>query len=219
MHGSSPRSVPGPDAGLEYRADRVVHAAGLIVAPVAVAALLRAAVLTGDGALTTVGVAVYGAALRAMLTCSALYNLSVGSPRREWLRRCDHAAIYAMIAGTYTPFTLLWLPRDWGWQFCVAVWAVAAAGMAVKLAWPRRLERLSLILYLALGWSILLVIGPMTAALSAAAGNLLIAGGALYSVGVVFHLWERLPYQNAVWHGFVLAAAACHFAAIATELS
>jgi len=112
----------------------------------------------------------------------------------------------------------LWLPRGWGWQFCIAVWVVAAAGMAVKLVWPRRLEWLSLILYLALGWSILLVIGPMTAALSVTAGVLLVGGGVLYSLGVAFHLWHRLPYQNAVWHGFVLAAAACHLAAVVIGL-
>ena len=203
----------------EYRADRAVHLAGLVAAPVAVGLLLLTVLLAGKGPLAVLGVAVYGAALLTMLTCSALYNLLAGSPSGEWLRRCDHAAIYAMIAGTYTPFTLLWLPRDWGWQFCVAVWSVAALGIAVKLALPRRLERLSVAFYLGLGWSILLVIGPMTAALPAEAELLLVAGGVLYSLGVVFHLWRRLPFQNAIWHGFVLAAAACHFAAIAVGLA
>lgn len=207
-----------PYTANEYRADRAVHLVGLAVAPLAVGILLLSALSSGRP-LAAFGVAVYGAALMAMLSCSALYNLLTGSPWREWLRRCDHAAIYAMIAGTYTPFTLLWLPPGWGWRFCLAVWAVAVAGMAVKLAWPRRLERLSVALYLALGWSILLVIGPMTAALTATAGTLLVAGGVLYSLGVVFHLWRRLPYQNAIWHGFVLAAAACHFAAIAVRLA
>lgn len=199
----------------EYRADRVVHAVGLLVAPVAVAALVAGVVLEPSGPLVVFGVAVYGVALLTMLTCSALYNLLRFSRWRDWLRRCDHAAIFAMIAGTYTPFTLLWLPRDWGWAFCLAVWTVATAGIAIKLAWPRRLERVALVLYLALGWSILPVIGPMTAALPPAGSLLLLAGGGLYSLGVVFHLWNRLPYQNAIWHGFVLAAAACHFAAIA----
>jgi len=199
----------------EYRADRVVHAVGLLVAPVAVAALVVGVVLARRGPLVEFGVAIYGAALLTMLTCSALYNLLRSSPWRDWLRRCDHAAIFAMIAGTYTPFTLLWLPRDWGWAFCLAVWAVAGIGIAIKFAWPRRLERLSIALYLALGWSILPAIGPMTATMAPAGLLLLLAGGGLYSLGVVFHLWSRLPYQNAIWHGFVLAAAACHFAAIA----
>lgn len=203
----------------EYRADRAVHLAGLIVAPVAVGFLVLWVLLAGKDPLAVLGVSVYAAALLAMLACSALYNLRVGASSREWLRRCDHAAIYAMIAGTYTPFTLLWLPRDWGWQFCIAVWSVAAAGIVVKLAWPRRLEGLSVVLYLALGWSILLVIGPMTASLTTAGAILLVAGGVLYSLGVIFHLWRRLPYQNAIWHGFVLVAAACHFAAIAVELA
>lgn len=203
----------------EYRADRAVHVAGLLVAPVAVAALILHVLLSGGSLLTAFGIAVYGAALLAMLTCSALYNLLPDSPWSDWLRRCDHAAIYAMIAGTYTPFTLLWLPRDWGWIFCVAVWSVAAAGVAIKLAFPRQLERTSVVLYLVLGWSILLVIEPMSAALTVAGGALLIAGGVLYSLGVVFHLWRRLPFQNAIWHGFVLVAAACHFAAIAIGLA
>lgn len=208
-----------PYSTAEYRADRVVHITGLLVAPFAAAGLLLTALLARGSSLAAFGVAVYGAALLTMLTCSALYNLLPCSPRRGWLRRCDHAAIYAMIAGTYTPFTLLWLPRDWGWLFCLAVWSVAGLGIAIKLAWPRRLERLSVARYLALGWSILLVIGPMTAALTVAGGALLLAGGVLYSVGVMFHLWRRLPYQNAIWHGFVLVAAACHFAAIAIGLA
>lgn len=205
-------------AGAEYRADRLVHLAGLALAPLAVAGLLAAAARSG-GPREMLGVAIYGAAMLAMLTCSALYNLRTASPHREWLRRFDHAAIFAMIAGTYTPFTLLWLPPGWGWAFCAVVWAVALAGMALKIAWPRRLERLSIVLYLGLGWSILLVLDPMLESLTAAAGGLLVAGGVLYSLGVVFHLWERLPYQNAIWHGFVLAAVACHFAAVAISVA
>lgn len=204
-------------AAADYRADLAVHTVGLALAPVAVAALIASAFRDG-GLREVVGVTVYGAGLLAMLGCSALYNLRTGSPRREWLRRLDHAVIYVMIAGTYTPFTLLWLPQRWGWAFCVAVWAVALAGAGIKIAWPRRLERLSIALYLALGWSVLLVVEPMLASLTPLAGALLLAGGVLYSFGVVFHLWSRLPYQNAIWHGFVLLAVACHFAAIAIEV-
>lgn len=212
-------SAPSVYSRAEYQADRAVHFAGLLIAPIAVAALVLGVLLAGHRSVTVLGVAVYGAALLTMLVCSALYNLLPGSPRIEWLRRCDHAAIYVMIAGTYTPFTLLWLPPAWGWAFCAAVWSAAAVGIALKLAWPRRLERLSVALYLALGWSILLVIGPISAALTVTGFVLLIAGGVLYSLGVVFHLWRRLRYQNAIWHGFVLAAAACHFAAIALGLA
>ena len=202
----------------ERRADRLVHLAGLLVAPAAVVGLLVAAVRTGDRP-ATLGVAVYGAGLLVMLGCSALYNLSRDSPRREWLRRLDHAAIYVMIAGTYTPFTLLWLPPGLGSAFCAAVWSVAAVGIVLKLAFPRRFERLAVALYLALGWSILVVIEPMMAALAPPAGALLVAGGILYSVGVAFHLWRRLPYQNAIWHSFVLVAAGCHFAAVAVGVA
>jgi hemolysin III len=107
----------------------------------------------------------------------------------------------------------------WGYGLLAFVWSVALGGVVLKLFWPRRLDRLSVAAYLLLGWSIVVVLDPLLGALSAAGLALLAAGGLLYSLGVVFHLWQRLRYQNAIWHAFVLAAAACHFSAVLSEVA
>lgn len=195
----------------ERIADRCIHLVGMGFGVAALAVLATAAV-GGGGILTGFSLLLYGCALLAMLTCSALYNLAPPSPRKERLRRFDHAAIFTMIAGTYTPLVLVRMRGAWG--LLLFVWAVAAVGVVLKLRYPRRFERLSIGLYLLLGWSIVVAADPLSAALPRPAIVLLAAGGLLYTGGVVFHLWERLPYHNAVWHGFVLAAAGCHFAAI-----
>ncbi|MBN9515528.1 MAG: hemolysin III family protein [Alphaproteobacteria bacterium] len=157
---------------------------------------------------------IYAAGLLAMLGCSAAYNMFRTSRWRDWLRRFDHAAIFAMIAGTYTPFTLLGLKGAWSISLTAVIWAVAAIGIAIKLLKPQRIETVSIGLYLALGWIGVVAAGPFMAAFDPVTLSLLAAGGILYSSGVVFHLWHRLPYQNAIWHGFVLAAAAVHYAAV-----
>jgi hemolysin III len=152
-----------------------------------------------------------------MLGCSAAYNVFHTSERREWLRRLDHAAIFAMIAGTYTPFTTR-LGSGWASGLTAVIWIVAAAGIALKLWQPRRIETISIILYLALGWIGLAAAGPFMAALDARTLTLLALGGIVYTAGVIFHLWHRLPYQNAIWHGFVLVAAGVHYLAVLTVL-
>ena len=121
-----------------------------------------------------------------------------------------------MIAGTYTPFTTLWTGA-WSAPLTAAIWAVAVVGMIVKLCQPRRIERISIILYLGLGWIGLVAVGPFLASLGRTTLVLLAAGGVLYTVGVVFHIWKNLPYQNAIWHGFVLAGAVVHYVAVLHE--
>ena len=122
-----------------------------------------------------------------------------------------------MIAGTYTPFTTR-LGNGWASGLTAVIWTVAAAGIALKLWQPRRIETISIVLYLALGWIGLAAAGPFMAALDASTLGLLAAGGILYSVGVIFHLWRRLPYHNAIWHGFVVVAAGVHYLAVLTVL-
>jgi len=202
----------------EHIADRWVHVLGLgLGLPAALGVVVVAALGGAQGQLAPV--ALYAAGLLAMLGCSAAYHLRRASTRRDWLRRLDHAAIFAMIAGTYTPFTLK-LERAWALGLTSAIWALAAAGIAAKLVRlrPDRLHGISVALYLVLGWIGLLALGPFMASLGAPTLALLAAGGALYTAGVVFHLWQRLPYQNAIWHGFVLAAAGVHYAAVLTVL-
>ncbi len=119
-----------------------------------------------------------------------------------------------MIAGTYTPFILIKMNTPWGLGLLAMVWTMAAIGIAIKLFAPRYLEGLSTALYLVQGWAVIAAWQPLMSAMPGRALTLLVIGGVLYTVGVVFHLWERLPYQNAIWHGFVLSAASCHFAAV-----
>ena len=162
---------------------------------------------------------VYGVALVAVFACSAAYHLISRPKLKAILRRCDHAAIYFKIAGTYTPFALLKIGGTVGVSLLGIVWVISMSGAALKLLWPEHFVRTSYVLYLGLGWSGILALDPLALAISPQVLMLLAAGGGLYTIGVVFHFWESLRYHNAVWHAFVLAASACHFAAVAKALS
>ncbi|HEU4518461.1 MAG TPA: hemolysin III family protein, partial [Microvirga sp.] len=180
----------------ERRADAAVHAAGLALGLAGCAGLAAAALARPDlGLRLLAGLGLYAAGLLAMLACSALYNLAGGAApaRKRLLCRLDHAAIYLMIAGTYTPFALVAIGGAWGAGLLAFVWAVAAGGAAAELLGLRRGERLAVAAYLLLGWSVLPALGPLAAAVSPSGVALLAAGGVLYSAGVVFHLWRRLP--------------------------
>ena len=200
-------------AARELAADRAIHLLGIALGVTgAIAIVVIAAAMRRLDDLPPI--LIYAAGLLAMLGCSAAYNMFRTSRWRDWLRRFDHAAIFAMIAGTFTPFTLLGLKCAWSISLTAVIWAVAAIGIAIKLLKPQRIETVSIGLYLALGWIGVVAAGPFMAAFDPVTLSLLAAGGILYSSGVVFHLWHRLPYQNAIWHGFVLAAAAVHYAAV-----
>jgi hemolysin III len=201
----------------EWIADICVHAVGLAAGAIGASVMIVASALRHDF-LVEIGVALYAAGLLAMLGCSTIYNGVRLSRRKELLRRLDHAAIFGMIAGTYTPLLLSKLGGAWGLGLLTFVWLVAIAGIIIKLLSPHRFSGLSIALYLALGWSGLVAVNPLLASLSLSAIVLIVAGGCLYSIGVLFHLWERLPYQKAVWHGFVIAGAACHYIAICSDV-
>lgn len=175
-------------------------------------------VVPGQPLLPAASLMVYALGLAATFLCSAAYNLHPPGGRREILRRLDHAAIFVMVAGSYTPFALIAIGGAGGRALFAVVWGVALLGVAVKLGLPRRFERSAVVLYLIQGWAILAMLEPLTAALSRSSLLLLLGGGLLYTLGLVFHLWRRLPYQSAVWHGFVLAGAACHYAAVLDSL-
>jgi hemolysin III len=197
----------------ERIADGCIHAVGVTASLVALTALLIIGVQSKT-LLWVVSLTIYGLALVATFSCSAGYHLVVRPKLKEILRRFDHAAIFLMIAGTYTPFILIKMNTSWGLGLLAVVWAMAAIGIAIKLFAPRFLEGLSTALYLVQGWAVLAAWEPLMSAMPGRVLTLLVAGGVLYTIGVVFHLWERLPYQNAIWHGFVLSAASCHFAAV-----
>ncbi|MEK0082994.1 PAQR family membrane homeostasis protein TrhA [Benzoatithermus flavus] len=215
-----PRAVPvfPRYSPRERHADALVHAVGLIGGSAA-CLVLAALSVEGTDPRRLVSLGLYATGLMAMLICSALYNLSVDGPRKALFQRLDHAAIFMMIAGTYTPFTLVAIGGAWGTGLCAFVWMVAVMGMAVEILGLSRSDNLLVAAYLLLGWVIVIALGPLAAALSPAGMTLLVAGGVLYTVGVVFHLWTRLPYQNAIWHGFVLLAASSHYAAVLLEIA
>jgi hemolysin III len=201
----------------ERIADVCVHIIGLVAGPVAFIALIVTAALLAE-AHVIVSASIYGVGLLAMLICSALYNIARPGRAKEILRRFDHAAIFLMIAGSYTPFALSKIGGVWGWAVLVFVWSVAVGGIIVKFLCPRRMEGLTVALYLLLGWSVVVVLEPLFTAMSATAITLLMIGGVLYSVGAGLHLWRALPYHNAAWHALVLAAAGCHYAAILHDI-
>jgi hemolysin III len=197
----------------ERRADAMVHVIGVTCGLVACVALAMVA-SPSAGFAVLVSLTVYAAGLMAMLGCSAVSNIAGHDPRRAFWRRLDHAAIFMMIAGTYTPFAAIAIGGTWGTGLLVFVWTVALAGMVLKLLHPGWLETLSIAAYLLLGWTVLVAIDRLIAAVSLRALVLLVAGGILYTVGVMFYRWDGLPYNRAIWHGFVLAAAACQYVAV-----
>lgn len=202
----------------EYIADAIVHLIGLAFGVGACTTLAVLIILDPDLP-RMVSLGLYAMGLMAMLGCSALYNLCNHETLKAWFRRLDHAAIFVMIAGSYTPFSLIVIGGNWGIALLSVVWIVAVIGVALKLFWPWRFEKLSIAAYLLMGWTILVAFGPLIEGASPAGLALLVIGGLLYSFGVIFHLWERLPYQNAIWHVFVLAAAVCHFSAILVDVA
>jgi hemolysin III len=197
----------------ERVADGCIHAVGVTASVVALAALLFIGA-KAEATLWVVALVIYGCALVTMFSCSAGYHLVTRPTPKEIFRRLDHASIFLLIAGTYTPFVLIKMNDVWGLSLLAFVWGMAAVGIAIKLFAPRFLEGLSTPIYLMQSWAVLVAWQPLVASVPGTALTLLALGGVLYTVGVVFHLWERLPYQNAIWHGFVLTAASVHYAAV-----
>lgn len=197
----------------EFTADALIHAAGCCLGLAGAAALLYVALNSATRA-EFVSLIVYLFGLLSMLGLSAGYNVLPCSNARSALRCLDHSAIYLMIAGTYTAVLAQMNSDSASIALLVAIWITAAIGIALKLLFPGRFERLSLLLYLLLGWSGALIFGPTARALPSICLWLLAAGGVIYTIGVIFHRWQRLRFQNAIWHGFVLVAACCHYWAI-----
>jgi hemolysin III len=197
----------------EIIADGIIHAIGVLSGVIAATVLVVLAVVYAD---TTdiVGVSIYAAGLLSMLVLSATYNLWPVSPIKWALRRFDHSAIYLLIAATYTPFILEVKDSVFALALLVCVWCVAILGIVLKLRYPGRFDRVAVGIYLAMGWSGVMLYDSVVKALPALVLGFILAGGLLYSFGVIFHAWRRLRFQNAIWHGFVLAGAACHYTAV-----
>jgi hemolysin III len=197
----------------EIIADGIVHVVGICFGLIAATTLI---VLTAvyASALDIVAVSIYVAGLLAMLVLSATYNLWPVSRAKWVLRRFDHSAIYLLIAATYTPMITQLKDSFFAIALLIGVWCVAIVGIVLKLTRPGRYDRLAVGLYLAMGWSGMMLYDAVVKTLPTMALTFLVAGGVLYSLGVVFHAWQRLRFQNAIWHCFVLLGAACHYTAV-----
>jgi hemolysin III len=202
----------------ELVADAIVHAIAFFAGLIAVTVLMVEVVRRGDVA-EAVALAIYATGLLALFGFSAAYNLAPHSPAKRLLRAFDHSAIFLMIAGTYTPLLIQLESRLLAGILGAIVWTGALAGIVMKIVLPHRFERLSLVAYVGLGWVIVVALEPLAAALPPIAFALVIIGGLIYTAGIVFHLWDSLKFQSAIWHGFVAVAAGCQFAAIALSLT
>ena len=199
----------------EEIANSVTHGLGLLASIIGGVVLVYLAAARGE-AWHVVSAAVYGSTLVALYAASTLYHALKGTKARDVLRLLDHCAIYLLIAGTYTPITLVSLRSGgWGWALFGAVWALAVAGIFFKVFATGRFGYLSTVAYVLMGWICILALKPILLLLSPGAIALLLAGGLSYTAGTIFYSWERIPYSHAVWHLFVIAGSVCHYLAIA----
>ncbi len=194
----------------EEIAHTISHGIGLLLSIAGLAVLVAFASRYGDAWHITSS-AIYGATLILLYTASTLYHGIPQSRSKQLLRRLDHAAIFLLIAGTYTPFTLVNMRGVWGWSLFGLVWGLATLGMVLELVMKRRIKWLSITLYLGLGWLVLIAIKPLIDSVAIGGIVLLLAGGLSYSLGVIFYVWKRLSYHHAVWHLFVMGGSALHF--------
>ncbi len=196
----------------EIIADGVIHAAGIVLGLAGTIAIMIVALKLPPVEISSIFV--YAVCLITMLVLSATYNMWPISPTKWLLRRFDHSAIYLLIAGTYTPFLVLMKSGIASVGLGIGVWSSAVVGMVLKLALPGRFDRLAVVFFLILGWSGVVAYDSLASAVPQASLWLLAIGGLLYSIGALFHICRRLRFHNAIWHGFVLLAASCHYSAV-----
>lgn len=197
----------------EELANSLTHGLGALLGVAGLVLLVVASVRYGDAWHVT-STAIFGATLVLLYTASTLYHSIPGERRKHLLRKFDHAAIFLLIAGTYTPFMLVTLRGPWGWSLFGVVWGLAATGVALKFWFAGRFRLASTLIYLGMGWLVMIALKPLLAALPRAGFVWLVAGGACYSLGTIFYLWKKLPYHHAVWHLWVLAGSVCHWVAV-----
>ena len=200
----------------EEIANALTHGLGAVVALGAGAVLITLTALWGDG-WQLAGAIVFSVALLLLYVASTLYHAIPHAGAKARLKVFDHCAIYLLIAGTYTPFTLIGLRGDVGWLLFGTIWTLAVAGIVFKLFYTGRFKLASTLIYVAMGWIVIFAIGPMLERLDAWTLGWLFAGGVAYTLGTVFYL-SRRRYSHAVWHGFVIAGSVCHFVAVALQV-
>lgn len=210
MSFNSPAAAVGCYSRGEEIANSVTHGVAALLSIAGLVVMLSMMPVTA-GAATITAAAVFGASMIFLYTASTLYHAIPNLRVKRILQVLDHSAIYVMIAGSYTPFCLVTLKGTTGTMLCIAVWSIALAGIILQPVLMKRAEWLNCLLYLLLGWCVVLVFEPLMAALPSAGIWLLAAGGVVYSLGVIFYLWERIPYNHAIWHLFVLGGTALQF--------
>lgn len=201
----------------EELANAWTHGLGAAAAFAGGAVLIALAALHGDG-WQLAGAIVFGLCLLLLYLASTLYHALRDPAHKTRMKVVDHCAIYLLIAGTYTPFTLIGLRGPWGWGLFIAIWTLAIAGVVFKLFFTGRFKVLSTAIYVAMGWLVLVAIKPLLDALDAWTTGWLFAGGVAYTAGTVFYHRPSLPYSHAVWHGFVIAGSVCHYIAVAAQV-
>ena len=206
--GSGPTSTVG-----EEIANSVTHGLGAALAVAGLVVVVTYASLTRDP-WQVVACSIFGATMVVLYTASTLYH-SISQPRaKAILRSFDHCAIFLLIAGTYTPFTLISLRGPWGWSIFGVVWGCALAGIVLRTVVGNRWRAPSVVLYVVMGWVAVVAVKPLLGAVEPGGLILMVLGGLAYTVGIVFYAWRTLPYHHAIWHGFVLVGSALHFFAI-----
>lgn len=206
-----------PLSAVEERANVLTHAAGTAIACIAGVALVSLAVMTRDPVRIVSAVAFAGSML-LLFGASTLYHASVDPIAKARLKVLDHCAIYLLIAGTYTPFSLIALHGALGWKLLAVIWTLALAGIVFKLGFTGRFKLISTAIYVLMGWIALVPIRPLLAALDDWTFGWLLAGGIAYTAGTLFYHRPSLRYSHAIWHLFVIAGAACHFIAVLAQI-
>ncbi len=206
-----------PSHHREEIANALTHGIGALLAIGAGAVLISLLAIEG-GARELVSAAVFVGSLVLLYTASTLYHLARDPELKSRLKVLDHCAIFLLIAGTYTPFTIAAMRGGWGWSLFGVIWGLALTGILFKLFFTGRYRYLSTATYIGMGWLIVIAFVPLTQALTPAALAWLVAGGVMYTVGTLFYHAHRLPYSHAIWHLFVLGGSVCHFSAVAAQL-
>jgi hemolysin III len=199
---------------VEELANCVTHGVGLVLSLAGFVALVALAWANGGGALHVASVTVYGASLVTLYAASTLYHAARGVRAKNLLQVLDHCGIYLLIAGTYTPFTLLMLRGGWGWTLFGLAWGIAVAGILFRLVFGTRYRAVAVASYVALGWLCVVAIKPMLTLIPAGALAWLVAGGVAYTSGVFFFASKRVRHGHAIWHLFVLCGSVCHYLAV-----
>jgi len=197
----------------EEIANAVTHGIGMLLSISALILLVVYATINGDS-YHIVGCSIFGASLILLYSMSTMYHMVKTPKMKRIFRALDHSSIFLLIAGTYTPFTLVNLHGSWGWTIFGLVWGIAVLGIVLETVTRQRYKKLSLTLYIGMGWLIIIAVKPLLQTVDTGGIILLVGGGLFYSLGVIFYIWKSLVFNHAIWHLFVLAGSILHFFAV-----